>query len=99
MIVVHLIIGACAAATVLVLIEYARRAGLKLAWWQWILTVLAVIYAVFVAELIVGFLDEGSAQAAAVMGLITAIPAVIWGVLLARFVFRRSGQQQSASAA
>jgi hypothetical protein len=92
---IQLVIGAAAAATLLLLVHYARQRGLALGWWQWVLTVLAVLYAVFVIEVIVGFLGEGTAQAAAVLGLITAIPAVIWGVLLARFVFR-SGRSDDA---
>jgi hypothetical protein len=94
MIVVHLVIGAAAAATLFVLLEYASRARLTLAWWQWTLTVLAVVYAVFVVEVVVAFLAEGSGQAAAVMGLAAGLPAVVWGVLLARFAFRPSAKAQ-----
>jgi len=37
----------------------------------------------------VGFLGEGAPQAALVMGLVTGIFAVIWAVLLGRFVFKK----------
>jgi len=46
-----------------------------------------LFYAVFVLEVIVGFLGEGAPQAALVMGLLTGIIAIVWGVLLKRFVF------------
>lgn len=99
MIVIHLVIGALAAAVLLLLVNHTRRKHLALAWWQWLLTVLAVIYAIFVVEVIVAFLGEGTGQAAAVMGLVTGLPAVVWGVLLARFAFRSGGDASSSATA
>lgn len=87
MILIHLFIGALAMAALFLLLDYARKNEITLKWWHWLLTVFGVLYAVFVLELIVGFLAEGAPQAALVMGLITGILAVIWGVLLKRFVF------------
>jgi len=55
--------------------------------WQWILTILGFLYATFVFELINSFLSEGAPRAALVMGIITGFVAVVWGVLLGRFVF------------
>ena len=89
MMIVHLIVGAAAMFVVLMLYNFARKNELNLKWWQWPLTVLGVIYAVFVVEVIAGFLEEGALQAALVMGLITGIVAVVWGVLLGRFVFKK----------
>ena len=86
----HLIIGALAMMGALALFDYTRKNQFKVTWWQWLLTALGILYAIFVLELIVGFLGEGAGQAALVMGLITGIIAVIWGVLLARFVFKRA---------
>lgn len=87
MIIVNLLIGGLAVATFLMLINYVRKHELPLKWWHWTLTVLCILYAVFVLELIVGFLAEGAPQAALVMGLLTGLLAVIWAVLLGRFVF------------
>lgn len=84
---IHIIIGALAMACMFVLANFARQNELTVKWWHWLLTVLGIFYAVFVLELIYGFLAEGAPQAALVMGLITGILAVIWGVLLGRFVF------------
>ena len=47
-------------------------------------------YAVFNLELIVGFFSEGAPQAALVMGGMTGIVAIVWGVLLKRFVFAKT---------
>jgi hypothetical protein len=82
-----LVIGAVAAAGFLLVVDYARARGLKLSWWRWVLTLLGFFYGVFVLEVIATFLEEGSTQAAVVMGSILGFAAVVWGVLLGRFVF------------
>jgi len=86
----HLFIGALAMAGLFLLVEYVRKSRMKLTWWHWLLTVLGIMYTTFVLELIIGFLGEGAPQAALVMGLLTGIVAVIWGVLLRRFVFKKA---------
>ncbi|MDJ0753625.1 MAG: hypothetical protein QNJ45_08925 [Ardenticatenaceae bacterium] len=86
---IHLLIGALATAGLVLLIEYARKNQLRVKWWHWLLTVAGILYTVFVLELIVGFLGEDAPQAALVMGTITGFVAVVWGVLLRRFVFTR----------
>ncbi len=91
---INLIVGACAAAVVFFAMNSARRNGLNVSWWKWTLTVLTVIYAVFVVLLGIGFLEEGATKAALVMSLIMGIPAVIFGVLLVRFSF--AGKQKTA---
>ena len=87
---VHLFIGALFMAGFLFLTNFAHRRKIHVTWWQWILTILCFIYTVFVLEMIVSFIDEGSARGALVMGLIMGLVAIIWGVLLGRFVFIRS---------
>lgn len=84
---VHILIGALAVAVIWFLVRTARKRNLILKWWAWTLAVLFVFYTVFVLELIVGFLGEEAPRAALVMGSITGLPAVVWGVLLGRFVF------------
>ena len=86
---IHIVIGALAMAVLLLLVNHTRKHEKTVRWWQWLPTILGILYAVFVLELVVGFLDEGALRAALVMGLITGLPAVIWGVLLGRFVFVR----------
>mgnify|MGYP006935334785 CR=1 FL=1 len=84
----HLVIGAVGMAALFLLKTYVQNKGISINWWQWLLTILGLLYAVFVVELIYGFLAEGEPQAALVMGLVTGIVAVIWGVLLSRFTFK-----------
>ena len=84
---INLSVGAIAMAVMLLAVDYTRRHELGLKWWHWVLTVLAIVYATFTVLIIVGFLEEGAAQAALVMSLIMGLPGVIFGVLLVRFVF------------
>jgi ABC-type uncharacterized transport system permease subunit len=83
----HLIIGALLTAVFISLILYARKKNLRITWWQWILTILGLLYTGFVLEVIVSFLEEGAERAALVMGLILGFFAIVWAVLLGRFVF------------
>lgn len=86
---IHIIIGALAMLGFTLLVNSVRRRGLSVSWWQWGLTVLAFLYAVFVCEMVVSFLQEGAGRAALVMGVILGFVAVLWAVLLTRFVFAR----------
>lgn len=85
--ILQILIGALALYVLIWLRDYARSQALSLPWWQWLVTGLGIIYGVFVIEVILGFLREGEPRAALVMGVLTGLLAVIWGVLLGRFVF------------
>jgi hypothetical protein len=88
----YLLIGTAATATFLLLADFVRRRRLHLSWWQWALTVLGILYAVFVLAAITSFLEEGTPMGAVVMGTILGFVAVLWGVLLGRFVFLRAAR-------
>lgn len=85
---IHFIIGV--AATILYgwLIHYSRRKEIDLNFWKKFFTILGILYTVFVAEVIVGFIHEQELKAALVMGATTGIFAFIWAILLGRFVFQ-----------
>ncbi len=85
----HLIIGVLLTVIFVLLILHARKKHLRINFWQWILTILWLVYAGFVLEVIVSFLEEGAERAALVMGLILGFVAIVWAVLLGRFVFAR----------
>jgi ethanolamine transporter EutH len=89
---VHFFVGVAATAVLWLLAAYVRRNQLNIEWWRWALTVSGIAYAVFVIEVIVGFLAEGEPRAALVMGVLLGIVAVAWAVLLGRLVFRREAQ-------
>jgi len=84
-----IVIGAVVMACVLWLVDYVRKHDLTVNWWQWVLTILGFLYVTFVLEVIHAFLAEGTGKGAFVIGLILAVIAVIWGVLLGRFVFAK----------
>lgn len=85
----HLIIGSILTALFIFLILHARKKQFRVSWWQWMLTILGLLYAGFVLEVIVSFLEEGAARAALVMGLALGFITIVWAVLLGRFVFAR----------
>ena len=88
----ELIIGAAAAGGFLMLSGYARGHAISVGWWGWLLTLLAFFYGVFVLLVVVEFLREGTPKGAVVMGTLMGFLAVVWAVLLARFVFRKTAE-------
>jgi hypothetical protein len=85
----ELFVGAVVAVGLYAVIQYAADKRLGIKWWQWLLTILGFVYVVFVLEVIVSFLREGSPKAAMVNGAILGFVSVVWAVLLGRFVFTR----------
>ncbi len=83
-----ILIGAAAAAVLWRVVDFARAKKLTIRWWQWLLTVLNVLYGVFVAEVILALVYEGSIKGAVVMGTLMGFAALVWAVLLTRFVFK-----------
>jgi len=90
-----LLLGAIAATTLFLLLQYAQWRQLSVVWWQWALTVLNLVYVVFVCKVVLSFLEEGMPKGAIVMGSILGFAAVVWAVLLLRFVF--SAPRQAAA--
>ena len=86
----YLLVGAIMMAGFLLVVDYVRRRELKPRWWHWVLTALGFLYGALVLALVVGFLEEGSGQAALVMGVLMGVIAVVYGVFVNRFVFTRS---------
>lgn len=83
------LIGALMMTGLLLTIDYSRRKKVPLTWWQWGITFLAFLYTTFVLEMIAAFLKENATRAAMVTGVVFGFVAVVWGVLLSRFVFRK----------
>lgn len=86
----NLFLGGLVVACLFLLIDYAKKHSLLVPWWKWLLTVLGLVFAVFTIEVIAGFLQENAAQAALVVGMILLIITIIWGVLIFRYVFKRT---------
>jgi len=86
----ELFIGAGAGVGFVLLLRLARDRAITVAWWQWVLTLLGLLYGVFVLEVVVSFLREGTPQGAAVMGTLLGFFGVVWAVVLGRTVFSRA---------
>lgn len=72
---------------VCLLANRCRKEGRKLSFAQWTITIIEVIFIVFVIEIVIGFLSENASRGALVMGLLSGTLAVIGAVLIARFIF------------
>lgn len=83
----HIIIGAMLTAALIFLVLHSRKKQMRISWWKWVLTMLELVYTGFVLEVIISFLEEEAGKAALVMGLILGFIAIVWAVLLGRFVF------------
>ena len=91
----ELCIGAGAATGIVLLLRFAKTHALTVTWWQWGLTFLGLLYGVFVLEVVVSFLREGTPKGAAVMGTLMGFFAVVWAVILGRTVFSRTSGQSA----
>jgi hypothetical protein len=94
----ELFIGAGAAGVFLLLLRYTKGQGFAVKGWGWGLTLLCLLYSVFVLEVVVEFLREGTPKGAVVMGSLMGFVAVVWAVLLKRFVFQRTGDSEGTNA-
>jgi hypothetical protein len=86
----YLLIGIVITAALFITYNYIRKNGINITWWQWGITLLGFGYATLVLAVIVEFLYEGSIKGAVVMGSIMGFFALVWGVLLKRFVIVRN---------
>lgn len=73
--------------TTLFLVDHVKRHELRLRWWHWVATALGLAYSLAVVDIFRSFVAEGALRGAIVVGMLTGLVAVVWGVLLWRFVF------------
>ncbi len=84
---VTVLLGTLVGATLWGLVEFTRRRQIGLQWWEWTLVGAALSYGGVVLAAVLTLLGEGTPRAALVIGTLIGVPAVIFGVLLGRFVF------------
>ncbi|MFC1564945.1 hypothetical protein ACFL6G_08425 [candidate division KSB1 bacterium] len=84
---VDIIIGAVITGGFISVISYSRKHNLRLKFLHWLVTVFGFLYTLFVLKTIAGFIAEGTYKGAAVMGCLLGFIAVVWAILLKRFVF------------
>lgn len=86
----NMIIGAVVIGVFWFVVNYVRGKNLQLTWWQWLLTILGLAFAGFTLATVTTLAGEYSPKAALVLGGMLGLITVIWGVLMARFVFLRA---------
>ena len=86
----NLILGGLTVAAFFLLYNFTQKKGIRPSWWQWLLTVLGLLFALFTVAAVASLIGEDAGQGALVMGVIFGIITVVWGVLLGRFVFAKS---------
>lgn len=86
---IHFIFGILAVVIYWWLHTYSVKNNIVINLWGKLLSVLGILYTVFVAEVIVSFIHEREYKAALVIGVTTGILAIIWAVLLWRFLYSK----------
>jgi len=90
---ISFLIGAVTISGLFLTIEYARRNGIRVSIIQWIVTALAFAYLAFVLQTIASFIQEMAYRAALIMGLFLGFFAIVWFVLIFRFIFRKRSKE------
>jgi ABC-type multidrug transport system permease subunit len=86
----NLFLGAITVVAFVLLFNYLQKNGIVLKWWGWLLTILGLLFALLTVATILGFIGEGFPMAALVIGGMLTVAAVIWGVVMARFVYKKA---------
>jgi len=82
----HILLGILACLTIWIVVHRVKKHTIKMNYWKWALVVLVIAYSVLAIEVIFGFLAEDVPKAALVTGSVLGIPAVIFNVLIWRFM-------------
>ena len=86
---VYFLVGAIITAALFFTVNHVKKNNITVAWWQWGITLLGFAYTTLVLAIIIEFLSEGVLRGALVMGNVMGLIAIVWAVLLKRFVFIR----------
>ncbi len=74
--------------------SHTRKNGMKISIFQWMIIIAAFVYLSFVSATVVEFVEEGTFKGAAVIGCIMGFAAVIWGILINRFILTKSTKKK-----
>jgi hypothetical protein len=86
--IIHLLIGIVVTTAFFLFFNKLKDKEVNLKWWQWAAIMIGFLYAIFVLEVIVGFINEGVPRGALVNGMLTGIPGLIYATLVYRFVLK-----------
>lgn len=92
---VESLVGMIAGATFLLFLCYAKKNDLQISWWKWIIIISGFSYAVFTIEVIAALLKEGTTKGAIVVGVVMGFSAILWGVVINRFLLPKPTKRES----
>ncbi|MCP2620108.1 hypothetical protein NLC35_02550 [Candidatus Aminicenantes bacterium AC-334-K16] len=83
---IHLLVGLFFGGLVVWLIFFLRVHRIRLRWWHWVLGLILFGYFLFILELVISFLEEGTIRGALVMGVIFGFIGLVGGLLFWRLI-------------
>lgn len=84
----ELLFGILAGAAWLLLVRHARKRRLAVPWWGWVLSFGLILHSSMTLVLVWNFVLAGSGKVAFLLGAALTAIAIVWGRLIARFVYR-----------
>ena len=90
---IHIIVGMLMMLALGGIILWVQNKKLTIRVSGWILIALAMLFSLFVIELIISFIQEGTSQAVLVMGGIFGFVAIIIWVLIGRFILSNKSKR------
>lgn len=83
---IHLLVGLFFGGLVVWLVFFLRSNQIRLKWWHWLLGLILFVYFLFIAELIISFLEEEAVRGALVIGVIFGFIGLVGGLLFWRLI-------------
>ncbi len=81
------------------LVSWTRKQNLRVTWYEWLLAVLAVVFALFAIQNYFASVAELEAQAGAIMLALFGVPALILAAIAWFLVWRRQKSAQAPKSA
>ena len=96
---IHLLAGLFFGGLVVWLFFFLGAHRIRLSWWHWILGAILFVYFLFIAELVISFLEEGTVRGALVIGVIFGFLGLVGGLLFWRLIISPQKKSKEVSAA
>ena len=96
---IHLLVGLFFGGLVVWLFFFLRTSRIRLSWWHWGLGAILFVYFLFIAELVISFLEEGTVRGALVIGVIFGFLGLVGGLLFWRLIISPQKKSKEVSAA
>ncbi len=83
-----ILIGILVSIGFVIFLNFKKSENISLKWWNWIIVIAWFLYDVFLLKMIESFILENALKAALVMGLFFGFIALIWAILVFRFMLK-----------